>query len=116
MHARSPSAPSPAQPHCNGFILVPLSVSLFSRAFTSSLETAVKDNTPLHMVPTDPNFPAVDSILYDPMAPLTPIQIIRRRKHPRVFNVFKEGSSRGPILQHFGRQYQERTGASYLLR
>jgi len=57
-------------------------VTFHSGSFTSSLETAVKDQMPLHLVPTDPNFPAIDSILYDPTASLTLIQVTRRSLHP----------------------------------
>ena len=34
------------------------------------------------MVPLDPNFPAVDSILYDPGEVLTGIQVTIRNEHP----------------------------------
>ena len=46
---------------------------------------AVRDRKRLHLVPLVPNFPAVDSILYDPDDPdavLTCIQITRRVTHP----------------------------------
>ena len=61
-----------------------------SRSFISSLESAVKDRKPLHLVPADPNFPAMDSILYDPpgtstssqIGPFAPIQVTRNISHP----------------------------------
>jgi hypothetical protein len=53
-----------------------------SQTFASSLEVAVKASTPLHLVPLNPNFHAVDSILYDPAAVLTCIQVTRRNNHP----------------------------------
>jgi hypothetical protein len=53
-----------------------------SQTFTSSLESAVDARDPLHLVPLDPNFPAVDSILYDPGEVLTGIQVTIRNEHP----------------------------------
>ncbi|KAF5376092.1 hypothetical protein D9615_007752 [Tricholomella constricta] len=53
-----------------------------SQTFSSSLEIAVKASTPLHLVPLNPNFHTVDSILYDPGAVLTCIQVTHRNEHP----------------------------------
>jgi hypothetical protein len=47
-----------------------------------ALKTAVEKKTPLHLVPFSHNFPAVDSILYDPNEGLTCIQITINKAHP----------------------------------
>jgi hypothetical protein len=50
--------------------------------FTSKLTEAVQNGTRVHLVPSIPNFPAVDSILYNPDQGLTFIQITISEKHP----------------------------------
>ena len=34
--------------------------------FAEELQSAVENKKPLHLVPKDPNFPALDSAIYDP--------------------------------------------------
>ena len=51
----------------------------------AEITKAVEERRPLHLVPTAPNFPAVDSILYNPRDPdavLTCIQITMNLNHP----------------------------------
>jgi len=51
----------------------------------AEITKAVGKRRPLHLVPTTPNFPAVDSILYNPRDPdavLTCIQITMNPNHP----------------------------------
>ena len=51
----------------------------------AEITEAVSKRRPLHLVPTAPNFPAVDSILYDPGDPgaiLTCIKITMNADHP----------------------------------
>ncbi|KAI0003231.1 hypothetical protein BJV74DRAFT_881693 [Russula compacta] len=51
----------------------------------SKITEAVEKKEPLHLVPLAPNFPAVDSIIYDPndaKAVLTCIQVTITEKHP----------------------------------
>jgi len=57
-------------------------VTFQSRSFTHTLNSAVEAKQPQHLVPSDPNFPAVDSILYDPAGVLVCIQITIQDKHP----------------------------------
>ena len=57
-------------------------VTFQSQTFTTSLQSAVDTRVPIHLVPLDPNFPAVDSILYDPDEVLTGIQVTIRDEHP----------------------------------
>ena len=57
-------------------------VTFQSQSFTTSLQSAIDAQNPLHLVPLDPNFPAVDSILYDPGKVLTGIQVTVRNEHP----------------------------------
>jgi hypothetical protein len=57
-------------------------ITFQSRSFTPSLKSAVEAKQPRHLVPSDPNFPAVDSILYDPVGVLTCIQITIKDKYP----------------------------------
>ena len=52
-------------------------------AFAGALNAAIENKEPLHLVPYNHNFPAVDSILYDPNSEvLTCIQITTRDTHP----------------------------------
>jgi hypothetical protein len=54
-------------------------------AFFSEITKAVQNQEPLHLVPLSRNFPAVDSILYDPndrKAVFTCIQITTSKDHP----------------------------------
>ncbi|KAH9978410.1 hypothetical protein BJV74DRAFT_888255 [Russula compacta] len=52
--------------------------------FTAGIADAVQKKERVHLVPINPNFGAVDSILYDPNDPntLTCIQITRNERHP----------------------------------
>ena len=53
----------------------------------AEITEAVSERKPLHLVPTAPNFPSVDSILYDPDDPgaiLTCIQVTMNPIHPIV--------------------------------
>jgi len=50
--------------------------------FVEEIKRAVQNKTPLHLVPSARNFPAVDSILYDPNEGLTCIQITIGEEHP----------------------------------
>lgn len=50
--------------------------------FTGKLTEAVQNGTRVHLVPSIPNFPAVDSILYNPDQGLTFIQTTISEKHP----------------------------------
>jgi len=58
-------------------------------SFTPSLQVAVDTQQPRHLVPWDPNFPTLGSVLYDPSGPLTCIQVTLRKKHPAVVLGFK---------------------------
>jgi hypothetical protein len=54
-----------------------------SSSFTSLLSSAVSSRRGLHLVPLDPNFPAVNSVLYDPSSSvLTGIQVTISDEHP----------------------------------
>jgi hypothetical protein len=54
-----------------------------SSTFTSLLSSAVSSRYALHLVPLDPNFPAIDSMMYDPSSSaLTGIQVTIRDEHP----------------------------------
>ena len=53
-----------------------------SSTFTGALSAAIKQGKSLHLVPADPNFHAVDSILYDPSDVLTCIRTTVSDKHP----------------------------------
>jgi hypothetical protein len=57
-------------------------VTFPSQSFTPSLKSAVEAKQPRHLVPSDPNFPAVDLILYDPAGGLICIQVTIKDKHP----------------------------------
>jgi hypothetical protein len=57
--------------------------------FISNIVEAVQAQTPLHLVPSAPNFPTVDSILYDPNEGLTCIQITIGEQHPIRVSGFK---------------------------
>ena len=57
-------------------------VTFESRLFSSSLTSAVEAKQPRHLVPSDPNFPAVDSILYNPAEGLVCIQVTINNDHP----------------------------------
>ena len=50
--------------------------------FTGKLTEAVQNGTRVHLVPSIPDFPAIDSILYNPDQGLTFIQITISEKHP----------------------------------
>jgi len=50
--------------------------------FIEEIVKAVRNKTPLHLVPSAPNFPAVDSILYDPNDGITCIQTTIGKEHP----------------------------------
>ena len=52
--------------------------------FFKEITKAVQDRKSLHLVPSARNFPAVDSILYDPNAVLTCIQITMNKDHAMV--------------------------------
>jgi len=64
-------------------------VNFEPRSFTSSLLAAVDAKQPLHLVLKDPNFPVVDSIVYDPNAVLTGIQSTITPRHPEVVSGFR---------------------------
>jgi hypothetical protein len=59
-----------------------LCVTFQSQSLTTSLRSAIDAQDPLHLVPLDPNFLAVDYILYDPGEVLTGIQVTIRDEHP----------------------------------
>jgi hypothetical protein len=49
------------------------------------ITNVIQSEQSLHLVPSDPRFPAADSILYDPRDPnavLTCIQITKNKRHP----------------------------------
>jgi len=50
--------------------------------FAQSLQAAVVGGNPLHLVPKDPNFPALDSTVYRPGKGLSHMQVTVRTKHP----------------------------------
>ena len=52
--------------------------------FIDEITKAVQNGQPLHLVPLVRNFPAVDSIVYDPNEALTCIQTTVSRNHPIV--------------------------------
>lgn len=56
-------------------------VTFQSQSFTPYLQSAVDAKEPLHLVPLDPNFPAVDSLLYDLAEVLTGIQVTISKEH-----------------------------------
>ncbi len=51
-------------------------------AVIAKIKNVVETNEPLHLVPSAPNFPAVDSIIYYPKDVLTCIQITINSHHP----------------------------------
>ena len=53
------------------------------------IKDAVKNRTPLHLVPFVPNFPAIDSILYHPDRGLTFFQITINSDHPIAVSCLK---------------------------
>lgn len=53
-----------------------------SETFASLVETAVSGNKPLHLVPSNPNFAALDSIVYEPGKRLVGIQATISDHHP----------------------------------
>jgi hypothetical protein len=55
---------------------------LWESDFIDEITKAVQNNEPLHLVPSAPNFPAVDSILYAPNDVLTCFQTTVSSKHP----------------------------------
>ena len=57
-------------------------VTFESRSFTPSLTSAVEAKQPQHLVPSDPNFPAVDSILCNPAEGIVCIQVTIKNNHP----------------------------------
>jgi len=56
-------------------------VTFQSQSFTEDLQSAVHAKEPRHLVPLDPNFPGIESILYDPGEVLTSIQVTIKKKH-----------------------------------
>ena len=62
----------------------PISRSNFDQSeFIAKINDAIKNNTPVHLVPLSPNFKAVDSIVYHPKDPiLTLIQVTMNSEHP----------------------------------
>ena len=50
--------------------------------FAQSLQAAVAGGNPLHLVPKDPNFPALDSTVYRPGKGLSHMQVTVHTKHP----------------------------------
>ena len=56
---------------------------MFQPTFTKELHSAVENNKSLYLVPKDPNFPAFDSVVYDPRPGhgITDIQITTRMDH-----------------------------------
>ncbi len=58
-------------------------------AVIAKIRTVVEDKEPLHLVPSAPNFPAVDSIIYQPKDVLTCIQITMNSDHPIVVSGLK---------------------------
>ena len=63
--------PGPAKHH--GFL---------PTTFAQELLSAVKNKKSIHLVPKDPNFPALDSVIYDPRSGLTHTQVTTRVDHP----------------------------------
>ena len=55
---------------------------LWESDFIDEITKAVQNNEPRHLVPSAPNFPAVDTILYGPNDVLTCIQTTVSSKHP----------------------------------
>jgi len=51
-------------------------------AVIDTIKNAVESSTSLHLVPSAPNFPAVDSIVYHPNEALTCVQITTSSDHP----------------------------------
>jgi hypothetical protein len=49
---------------------------------SDKITEAVQNKGPVHLVPLAPNFPSIDSIVYDPKEVLTCIQATISRKHP----------------------------------
>ena len=76
-------------------------VTFQSKSLTAAVQTAVDDNQPSHLVPDIPNFPAVDSIVYDPNEGLAGIQVtVQQEKHgvavtglQRIQRNLKQGTS-----------------------
>jgi len=67
------------------------------------IRKAVDNKQPLHLVPSAPNFPAVDSILYDPNDVLTCIQIMITVDHDIVVSGLQDIQSwlkRGTSLEN----------------
>ena len=60
-------------------------------SFTPLLSSAVSSRHALHLVPQDPDFPAIDSVLYDPSSssPLTGIQVTIKNECPVVISGLK---------------------------
>jgi len=61
---------------------IPRSDFLQKSDFVEEITNSVRNESPLHLVPSIRNFPAVDSIVYDPNEVLTCIQITVSRQHP----------------------------------
>ena len=57
-------------------------VTFQETAVIDTIKKAVESSTPLHLVPSASNFPAVDSIVYHPNDGLTCIQVTTSRYHP----------------------------------
>src|SRR5712672_2390843 len=88
-----------------------------SRAL-GAITKAVQNREPLHLVPLARNFPAVDSILYDPNDPnavLTCMQITITLLLSRVFSLSKAGSTRIVHRLEISALAQPGRGTFYLL-
>jgi len=83
---------------------IPRSDFLQKLDFVNELTISVRGDRPLHLVPSIRNFPAVDSIVYDPNEVLTCIQITVSRQHrilvsglQRIQRWLKRGTSLGHL-------------------
>jgi hypothetical protein len=78
-------------------------VDFLPRTFTPLLQDAVIKGKPLHLVPLDPNFPAIDSVLYDPGAIFTFIQVTCNSTHDVCISGFQRVQRwlpKGTCLDH----------------
>ena len=64
-------------------------VTFQTQSFAPSLESAVGSKQSLHLVPLDPNFPAINSVLYNPSEVLSGIQVTISDRHPVVVSGLK---------------------------
>jgi hypothetical protein len=74
-------------------------VSFQLSTFTQLLQPAVDKQIPLHLVPVDPNFPVLDSLIHRPGHVLSHIQVTTRIDHPVAIVGLKQiqGSLKGAL-------------------